>query len=179
MCKRVNSTRPMILAKAALALALVAAAALVLSCSGANGKAARQAALQAASGAGIVSEEDQEGSPDRGKVFGEFEDLGFFERALRKRPAQVGWNDKQVWDGLSGATIQAKTMGPKVPDRVVLLDEEVVAYADGFGQYWLALPPGAYSLTGRCEGYEDAVIDVEIRRASTCYANFYLERKKK
>lgn len=159
--------------------ALAVAVALVLFCSCANREAARQAAQRAASGGGIVSEGNQEGSPDQGKVFGEFEDMGLFERALRKRPATAGWNDKEVWDGLSGATIQAKTMGPKVPDRVVLLDGEILAYADGFGQYWLALPPGSYSLTGRCEGYEDAVIDVEVRRASTSYANFYLERMKK
>jgi hypothetical protein len=182
MGKRVFLTGPaafaLALARAARAFALVASAALVLFCSCANREASRQAVQRAASGGGIVREGDQEGSADQGRVFGEFEDLGLFERELRKRPTTAGWNDKQVWDGLSGATIQAKTMGPKVPDRVVLLDGEILAYADGFGQYWLALPPGTYSLTGRCEGYEDAIISVEVRRASTSYANFYLERKK-
>lgn len=166
-----------------LPLAIACAfAALALSCSGGDPETARLAAQGAAAGGGIVVEADPEGGPEadsgQGKVFGEFEDLGFFERALRKRPEMAHWSDRQVWDGLSGATIQAKTMGPSVPDRVVLLDGKELAYADGFGQFWLALPPGSYSLTGRCEGYRDAVIELEVQPGMATYANFYMARQK-
>jgi hypothetical protein len=137
------------------------------------------AAATAALGSGFVHETDPEADPEKGRIYGEFEDLFFFEKTLSKKPDMAAWSDKDVWDGLSGATIQSKTMGSGVPDRMVLLDEKILAYADGFGQFWIALAPGSYSLIGRCEGYEDGVMKIEVKPRSVNYANFYLRKKKK
>jgi hypothetical protein len=112
-----------------------------------------------------------------GKVYGEFEDQKLFEESLAASPEKRAWSEKQVWDGLSGATIQAKTFGKPVPDREVILGGKVLAYADGFGQYWLRLPPGPYELIGRCKGYRDAKAAVAVTPGSIQYLNFYLERR--
>jgi hypothetical protein len=160
-----------------LSAGLVALAA--SSCLSVATKEAKLAAATAASGKGVVQENDPKADPEKGRIYGEFEDLGFFEKTISKKPEMAAWSDKDVWDGLSGATIQSKTMGPEVPDRMVLLDEKIIAYTDGFGQFWVALPPGAYSLVGRCDGYEDGVIKIDVKPQSVNYANFYLRKKRK
>lgn len=161
---------------AALVLACGAGAAVAFSAASSRMEAVRAAAALAAGG-GLASSIDPNADPASGKVFGEFEDLGYLERRIAKAPAMKKWNDEQAWDGLSGATIQAKTMGPGVPDRIVLLEGRAVAYADGFGQYWCDLPPGTYTLVGRCEGYRDAEVRLEVKPRSVIYANFYLRKK--
>jgi hypothetical protein len=114
---------------------------------------------------------------EKGKVYGEFEDSGLFEAAKGKSPVMAAWSEKDVMDGLSGATIQSKTMGPKTGRGLVLLSGKKIAYADGFGQFWIALAPGRYSLLGRCPGYKDARIEVEVKAGENAYANFYMRKK--
>jgi hypothetical protein len=114
---------------------------------------------------------------EKGKVYGEFEDAALFEAAKGQSPEMAAWSEKDVMDGLSGATIQAKTMGPKTGRGLVLLSGKKIAYADGFGQFWIALPPGRHSLLGRCPGYKDARIEVEVESGENAYANFYMRKK--
>ncbi len=82
---------------------------------------------------------------------------------------------KEICDGLSGATLQNKDYKRALGDRTVLLDGKPVAYADGFGQYWLALPAGRHVLVGRCRGFRDARIEVSVEAGADLYANFFLE----
>jgi hypothetical protein len=110
-----------------------------------------------------------------GMVFGEFEDARLFEKSLESAPEMRSWSEKEVRDGLSGATIQAKTFGKSVPDRLVLADGKVAAYADGYGQFWLSLTPGRHTLVGRCRGYRDSKLSIEVSPGSVGYVNFYLE----
>ncbi len=135
----------------------------------------------AAPGASSAAPEPRAGATEptgsAGKVYGEFQDRALFERFVAGHPEMKGWSERAVWDGLSGATIQAKTMGRPVPARLVLLGNRVIAAADGFGQFWVSLPPGRYVLTGRCAGYEDAEVEVEVTAVSATYANFYLKKK--
>jgi hypothetical protein len=113
----------------------------------------------------------------KGKVYGEFEDSGLLAVASQAAPEMASWSEKEVMDGLSGATIQAKTLGPKVGRGEILVSGKKVAFADGFGQYWVALSPGIYTFTGRCRGYHDASVRVEVKSGEDCYANFYLRKK--
>jgi hypothetical protein len=115
--------------------------------------------------------------PEAGKVYGEFEDAKLLSASMESRPDLRSWSEKEVWDGLSGATIQAKTFGKPVPDRTVLCRGKVIAYADGFGQYWLSLPAGSYELVGRCKGYRDEKRTVVVEAGSVQYLNFRLERR--
>jgi hypothetical protein len=111
-----------------------------------------------------------------GKVFGEFEDASLLAEAFEAVPAMRRWSDRELCEGLSGATIQAKTMG-RVPDRIVLEKGRRVAYADGYGQFFVALKPGVHELVGRCKGYRDAKARVELRAGSEKYVIFSLEKK--
>jgi hypothetical protein len=112
-----------------------------------------------------------------GKIYGEFEDAKLLAASMESRPELRGWSEREVWDGLSGATIQAKTYGKPVPDRTILCRGKVLAYADGFGQYWLSLPAGSYELVGRCKGYRDEKRTVVVEAGSVQYVNFRLERR--
>jgi hypothetical protein len=135
------------------------------------------AAFTACSGKGRQAAASDVPESLMGKIHGEFEDSTLFERGLAASPEMRAWSEKQVWDGLSGATIQAKTFGKPVPDREVISGGNVLAYADGFGQYWLSLPQGTYELVGRCKGYRDAKAVVTVEPGSVRYLNFYLERR--
>jgi hypothetical protein len=112
-----------------------------------------------------------------GMVRGEFEDAHLYAKALSANPAMGSWSGKEVCDGLSGATLQNKDFGGKLPDRAVLVDGRIAAYADGFGQYWLALSPGSHVLVGSCRGYRDARTEIVVEEGSTQYVNFFLERR--
>jgi hypothetical protein len=112
-----------------------------------------------------------------GKVRGEFEDAGRFAKAADLAPEMKAWSAREVCDGLSGATLQNKDYERPLGDRIVLLDGKPLAYADGFGQYWLSLPPGRYVLVGRCRGYRDAKAEIIVEAGSEQYLNFYLERR--
>ncbi len=109
-------------------------------------------------------------------VYGEFEDTRLFLRELRKRPEMASWSAKGVWEGLSGATIQYKTYGKAVPDRVVLVDGVEAAYADGFGQFWIEVAPGERVITGRCAGFKDAEVRILAEPGSTHYLNLFLKK---
>jgi len=111
-----------------------------------------------------------------GAVFGEFQDDELYRRSVDAAPAMKRWTGKELVDGLSSATIQAKTMGHAVPDRIVLLNGQPVAWADGFGQFWLSLPPGTYRLTGRCGGYADCDVTVACTEGSREYLNFFMKK---
>lgn len=119
------------------------------------------------------------------KVYGEFEDLFLFQQALKETPEMAGWSDEEVWDGLSAATLQAKTLEREVPDRIVWLGSledlrqgkaTILAYGDGFGQFWFKLPPGTWTVTGSCEGYQPQERTVTLVAGQTSYLNFYLPR---
>jgi hypothetical protein len=153
---------------AALVAAVAAtASALALSC--ASGRPASVVVSTSAPGAGAEAEAVM--------VRGEFEDASLFAKALAERPEMVSWSAKEICDGLSGATLQNKDFGGKLPDRTVLLNGKVLAYSDGFGQYWIALPPGTYALVGKCRGYRDARAELIVAPGSEPYVNFFLERR--
>jgi hypothetical protein len=159
-------------AVAALALAalLTAAAAALAGLSCAGGAVAGAAAGAATGAADALGER-------AGRVLGEFEDAALYATSLASTPEMRSWSEKEVRDGLSGATIQAKTFGGKVGDRVVLADGKAAAYADGYGQFWLSLAPGVHTLVGRCRGYRDSKVVVDVAPGSVQYVNFYLERR--
>jgi hypothetical protein len=110
-------------------------------------------------------------------IRGEFEDAELFAAALAAKPDMASWSGKEICDGLSGATLQAKSFARKLPARKVSLKRRAIAYADGFGQYWLSLPPGSYVLVGSCGGYRDAAAEVTVAPGSVQYLNFYMKRR--
>jgi hypothetical protein len=165
------------IARLALAAAVSAATAYISSCVGSS-PAGSDPGIPPALAYGSASPEDaaKSGAGKLGLVYGEFEDAGLFRRELGKRPEMASWTAKEIFDGLSGATIQYKTYNRKVAERFVLVDGEIAAQADGFGQFWIELPPGAYTLTGTCKGFKDAEATIDIRPGTKHYLNFFLKR---
>lgn len=108
-------------------------------------------------------------------VYGEFHDAGLFAQSLKAKPEMAEWNDEKLWEGGTGATIQAKTFGRPVGKAAVLLDGRVIAVADGFGQFSAELPGGDYVLTGTCEGYESQELQLSLKAGEKIYVNFILE----
>jgi hypothetical protein len=120
---------------------------------------------------------DPADTADYGRVYGEFQDASLYRGAVGKSPEMADWSDRDICDGLSGATLQAKTLGSKLGDRIILLDGKKTAFADGFGQFWLSVPEGTYTLTGRCRGYADASVKITVEPRSKQWVNLYLEKK--
>jgi len=112
------------------------------------------------------------------KVYGEFEDLALFDAARAKIPAMKNWNEKNVCDDSSGATIQVKSLGAGTGRGEVYLDGKKVADADGFGQFWFALPPGTYTIGGKCAGYRDVSAGITVAAGEVMYRNFYMMKQR-
>ena len=110
-----------------------------------------------------------------GIVCGEFHDAVLFKQALEADPGKSGRDDKEIWEHASGATIQAKTFGRAVGRSTVWLDGDMLAAADGFGQFRTELAPGKYSLTGKCDGYSPLELRIKVRSGRKTYVNFILE----
>ena len=110
-----------------------------------------------------------------GLLYGEFHDGVLFKQAAAADPEISEWDDAELWENASGATLQAKTFGHEVPEASVWLDGKMLAAADGFGQFWIELAAGEYALTGKCEGYSDQTLNVSIESGKKTYVNFILD----
>ena len=112
-----------------------------------------------------------------GRVYGEFEDVTLYNQGLQTNPAMASWDSKKIFDDVTGATVQAKTLGYEIPDRKVFLGDSLLAISDGFGQYWFKIQCGIYPITGYCEGYHDTTLVIKVLPDTKVYANFFLHRK--
>lgn len=117
-------------------------------------------------------------SPDttRGRVYGEFQDLTLYQERLAEDSTMQSWTEKEIFDGGTYATLQTKWLGYEVPDRMVYLGDQLLAYSDGFGQYWFEIQCGTYPITGSCEGYESVTHTVTVSTDEPVYVNFILPR---
>lgn len=135
--------------------------------------------------AGLVLTAQVPGSAGEGvRVYGEFQDQACFDETLAEDPLLAEATEQELYDGLSGATLQTKTLGREVPGRWVCLAGpdgkprgEPVAWSDGFGQYWLVLPPGTWTLVAGCEGWENAVRTVTLTEGKDVCLNFFLRSR--
>jgi hypothetical protein len=118
-------------------------------------------------------------TPDdsKGRVYGEFHDRTVYAGNLVSRPEMADWNAKQLFDGVSGATLQSLTFGFDLPERQVFLGDSLVGISDGFGQYWFEIQCGTYPLTGSCQGYHDTLVIVKVEPDQKVYANFILSKE--
>lgn len=112
-----------------------------------------------------------------GKIYGEFQDKSLYEKSLKANPEMKTWTDQELWDGLSGATMQTKDFGEGLPECTVWLGKEQVATADSFGQFWVRLPAGTYTLTGKCAGYRDTSVTVTVEAGGKAWVNFVMPKK--
>ena len=113
-----------------------------------------------------------------GKVFGEFQDVALFEQKAIDKPVIKTWDEKQVYDWTTGATMyKISYPNPFITPRTVSLEDSIISVSDGFGQYYLKIQCGTYLITGACDGYTSSSKIIKVRKDAYTYANFYLEKK--
>jgi hypothetical protein len=113
-----------------------------------------------------------------GKVFGEFQDVAIFEQKSIDKPVIKTWDELQIYDGVTGATMYKIGYPDPIPPRTVSLGDSIISVSDGFGQYYLKIQCGTYLITGACEGYTSSSKIIKVLKDSKTYANFYLEKNK-
>jgi hypothetical protein len=113
-----------------------------------------------------------------GKVFGEFQDIAIFRQKAVNRPELNTWDEQEVYDGITGATIYKIGYPDPIPARTVSLEDSVITVADAFGQYYMKMQCGTYLITGACEGYKSYSKIIKVLKDTKTYMNFYLEKNK-
>jgi hypothetical protein len=110
----------------------------------------------------------------KARLRGEFQDLLIFENEKGAKPEMKEWDAKEVFMGVTGATMYPMGMQRELPDREVYLDDQFLIISDDFGQYWIDIQCGTYPLRGACDGYEDDLHVFKVRSDRDNYLNFFL-----
>ena len=110
-----------------------------------------------------------------GRVYAEFQEGVLFQNQLEQDSTLSHWNDQEMWQGVTGATLQSKTLRRDLPPRQVFLGDSLVAVTDDFGQCWFELQRGTYPFTATCDGYADTTRVLKIRGNERTYAIFVLD----
>jgi hypothetical protein len=108
------------------------------------------------------------------KVRGEFQDLLIFNDALVENPDLKDWDAREIFIGLTGATIHEMGLQRELPERRIYLGDSLITIADDWGQYWFEVQCGTYPLRGTCEGYQDDPRIFKVRPGQDNYLNFFL-----
>ena len=112
-------------------------------------------------------------SPDnrKGRVYGEFHNDSLFQDQLTTNPEKATWNGKELYDGVSGATIETSF---DMPSSSILVGDSLFAYADGYGQFWFDIQCGTYPITGSSSGYNDSMLIIHVEPDTEVYKNYML-----
>ncbi len=109
-----------------------------------------------------------------GSVYGELHDQGLYDEQLMADPSMAGWTDQELYDGVSGATIQSMTFGFDLPSSEVYIGDSLFSLTDGFGQYWFDVQAGTYPLRISSPGYKDTVQIIKVGPDTEVFGNFIL-----
>lgn len=113
----------------------------------------------------------------RGRVYGELHDQFLYNEQLARDPSMADWNGEELFDGLSGATLQTVTFGYDLPSAEIFIGDSLIALTDGFGQYWVDLQSGTYPLRVSMPGYRDSIQIIQVEPDSHIFANFILTQQ--
>ena len=112
-----------------------------------------------------------------GRLVGEFQDLIVLNDSIISNPDIDNWDDKEIHDAATGATIQKKWFPDLKGQNIIYLGNDSIGKSDAFGQYGLIIQCGTYSFTGTCEGYKSKTHVVTVTQDSKTYLNFLLEKE--
>ena len=117
-------------------------------------------------------------SPDhsKGRVYGELHDQTLYDAELLVNPTMADWNGKELFDGVSGATIQSMTFGFDLPASELYIGDSLLTPTDGFGQYWFNVQSGTYPLCVSSVDYRDTMQIIKVEADSRIYVNFILSK---
>lgn len=108
-----------------------------------------------------------------GRVYGEFHDKELYLNQLAEVPGMGDWSGQELFDGVSGATIESSF---DMPSSEIFMGDSLFAYADGYGQFWFDIQCGTYPVTGSVSGYIDTLLIINIEPDSEVYINYILSR---
>lgn len=111
----------------------------------------------------------------KGRVYGEFHDQELYQEQLISDPQKASWSEKELFDGVSGATIQTSY---DEPSSETYVGDSLYAYADGYGQFWYDIQCGTYPVRGSAFGYGDSLLIISIKPESEIYINHILSKQK-
>ncbi len=109
-----------------------------------------------------------------GSVYGELHDQGLYDAQLMVDPSMAAWTDQELYDGVSGATIQTMTFGHDLPSSEVYIGDSLFSLTDGFGQYWFDVQAGTYPLRISSPGYRDTMQIIKVGSDTEVIGNFIL-----
>lgn len=118
-------------------------------------------------------------SPDdsEGRVYGELHDQTLYDEELIANPSMADWSGEELYDGVSGATIQTMTFGFDLPASELFIGDSLLSLTDGFGQYWFDIQSGTYPLRVSSIGHSDSMQIVTVTPDTRVYANFILSKE--
>ena len=113
----------------------------------------------------------------KGRLYGELHDQTLYDAGLIKNPSMTGRNGKDLFDGVSGATIQTMTFGYDLPAAEVYIGDSLIALTDGFGQFWSDIQTGTYPFRVSMPGWDDQIQVIKVPLDSRIFANFILSQQ--
>ena len=114
-------------------------------------------------------------TPDEqtGTVYGELHNQVLYDEQLILYPGMADWTGKELFDGVSGATIQKKSF-PDLPPGDIYIGDSLFFSTDEYGQYWSDIQHGTYPIRVSLPGYRDSMQILRIVPDSSAFANFIL-----
>ena len=134
--------------------------------------------LQLAIEEGIIVSQDFLLTPDErsGTLYGELHDQVLYDEQLISNPGMADWTGKELYDGVSGATIQKKSF-PDLPRGDIYIGDSLFFSTDEYGQYWGDIQHGTYPIRVILSEYTDSMQILRIVPDSSAFANFILRQE--
>ncbi len=111
-------------------------------------------------------------------VMGELHDQVLYQQQLVDNPSMANWTDQELFDGVSGATIQGKNFDFDVHPASIYIGDSLFAKTDDYGQYLFEVQIGTYPITVVSEGWRDSLQIKEVVYDSyAVFANYILPRE--
>ncbi len=129
--------------------------------------------LVAEEGEANIYDIDMQPGSEKGSIVGELQNNLLFEENLVANQSLAEWNEQEIIDGVTGATIMKRAL-PLNAECALYIGDNLLVNVDDYGQYWAEIQTGTYPLIVRCTGYKPSVKIVKIKADSLMFINFFL-----
>jgi len=120
----------------------------------------------------VILEEDSQ----TGRIFGEFQDSLLFQQNILINNELANWNEQEVVDGVTGATILEDNYSG-FEHAELFLGDSLLGYGDVYGQYWVQLQSGTYPITVESAGFKSKTRVIKVLPETKVYSNFYMAKE--
>ena len=115
-------------------------------------------------------------SSETGKIYGEFQDSLLFQQNILENSELANWNEQEVLDGVTGATIlEDNYIGFEQAE--LFLGDSLLGYGDVYGQYWVRLQCGTYPISVNSAGFKSKTGIIKVLPETKVYSNFYMAKE--